>query len=424
MLVTGVVALTALATACSSSTPGDTGTSSGPGATGGQEAPQASGDLTIWVGSWWESQVEPITTAWKADHPEINLSFELLSNDGYLDKFTSAALGGNPPDIVDLDATVISTAAGAGLLQPLDEWTADLPEDDFNPAIWAASHFDGKSYAYPTRGESEVLYYNKTVFDRAGVEYPQPGWTYDDLKETAAKLTIPGQQSGMGLAADPSDGANVLSSFAPVLWSFGGDFLNEDNTAAAINTPESVEGITFWTDFYTKDHTAPDGTPAFTTTRDLIPLFEADQLGMMVQASNTFQTLVKNPDLQWGVVPEPDGGLNRGGGWAMAVPVGAKNPDAARVFLDWFIQPEHLGTLMNRMPARISARDVAPWDDPMYDTFKDVTPASKSVPSVASWAQMQTAIIAELQKILTGQATPQQGADAMAAAIDDILAKQ
>ena len=101
----------------------------------------------------------------------------------------------------------------------------------------------------------------------------------------------------------------------------------------------------------------------------------------------------------------------------MAVPAGAKNPDAAHVFLDWFIQPEQLGALMNRMPARISARDVAPWNDPMYDTFKQVTPASKSVPSVANWAQMQAGIITELQKVLTGQETPQQGADANRAAV-------
>src|SRR5690606_28445580 len=219
-----------------------------------------------------------------------------------------------------------------GLLQPLDDLVPQLPVDDLAPAAWQASQFKGTQYAVPNRSGPGVYYYNKTVFDKAGVPYPTDGWTYDDLLDIVQKLTIPGDQYGIGVPADISDPSNVTTMFAPILWAMGGDFLNEDNTEAAINSPEAVAAITYWSDLYLKYKVAPEGTPNFTTTRDIQPLFEANKVGLLTSSSNAFDTFAKNPDLQWGVVLSPDG-VNRGGGWTMGIPVGAQNTEGAKEFL-------------------------------------------------------------------------------------------
>jgi multiple sugar transport system substrate-binding protein len=378
--------------------------------------------ITIWVGSWWEPQIPVAQELWAKDHPDVTLNIQALPINGYLDKFTASALGGSPPDVVDLDTSWVSTVAAQGLLQPLDDLVPQLPVADLAPAAWGASQFKGVQYAVPNRSGPGVYYYNKTVFDRAGVPYPVDGWTYADLLEIAQKLTIPGEQYGIGIPADISDPSNVSTMFAPILWAMGGDFLTADGSAPAINSPAAVAAITYWSDLYLKYKVAPEGTPNFTTTRDIQPLFEANKVGLLTSSSNAFDTFAKNPELKWGVVLSPEG-VNRGGGWTMGVPVGAANPDGARQFLVWLSNPEILAKVMNRFPANQKALDLPPWNDPAKAIFKQAEKGGRSVPSVAGWFQMQEATIVELQKILVGQSTPQQAADAAASKIAEIIAQ-
>jgi len=360
--------------------------------------------------------------AWTADHPEITLKIEPLPINGYLDKFVASALAGTPPDIIDLDATWVSTAAGKGLLQPLDSYTQSLDVKDYVPSIWATSHYKGTLYAIPNRASSLIFFYNKTVFDKAGVPYPTNGWTYTDMLQIARKLTM-ADQYGIGVAADASDPSNVMDLLASMIWAHGGDFLTQDNTRAMINSPKSIAGLTFWSELYTKYHVAPQGTPNFSTTRDLLPLFEANKVGIITGSSNIPDELSKHADLRWGAVLTPNK-VNRSGGWTMGVPVGAKNPAGARVFLLWFAEPEHLGKFMNRTPGRLSVYQAPPWNDPKWTPFAEALKDARALPGVADWFSIQTVIITEAQKILVGQLTPQQAAEAMANQINAILAKK
>lgn len=385
------------------------------------QARKPTGTITIWVGSWWQPQVPIAQKLWEKDFPESKLAFEALPINGYLDKFTTSALGGTPPDVIDLDTTWVSTAAGKGLLQPLDDLMKEVDVADISPAPLAAGKFNGVQYALPGRGGPEVFYYNKTVFDRAGVPYPQDTWTHDDLTAIAQKLTIKGEQYGIGVPADLSDPSNVLSLFCPILWHFGGDFLTPDGKAPAINTPASVKAITYWSDFYVKYGASPEGTPNFSTTRDLMPLFEANKVGLLSSSSNTFDALLQKPNVKWGAVLAPDR-INRAGGWTMGVPVGAKNTAGGKAFIKWLMIPEIQAQVLNRFPASIKARKMPPWNDPKWDIFNKADPDGRAVPVVAGWFEMQTAVLTNLQKVLVKQLTPQQAADAAAAEMRKIIA--
>ena len=382
----------------------------------------SSGTLTVWVGSWWEPQIPTATQMWTKDNPDVTLKIEPLPINGYLDKFTASALGGTPPDVIDLDATWVSTAAAKNLLQPLDETAKSLDAKDYSPSVWLSSQYGGHQYAIPNRASANVFYYNKTVFDKAGVPYPTDTWTYNDMLQVARKLTISGQY-GVGVAADLSDPSNAMDLLSATVWAFGGDFLTKDGTKATINSPKSVAGLTYWSELYTKYHVAPEGTPNFTTTRDLIPLFEANKVGLITGSSNIVDELSKHKDLKWGMVLSPNK-VNRSGGWTMGVPVGAQNAAGARTFLLWLAKPENLARVMNRTPARLSAYKIPPWNNPEFGIFTQALKDARSLPTVGDWAGIQTVIITNAQKILVGQLNPQQAADAMAQQIDAILAKK
>ncbi len=86
----------------------------------------------------------------------------------------------------------MGTLVDKNLLQPWDDQIKDMDLSDF-AAVIEGGKFDGAYYGLPYRTSSSIMYYNKTMFDAAGVPYPQEGWTYDDMLEIAKKLTIPGE---------------------------------------------------------------------------------------------------------------------------------------------------------------------------------------------------------------------------------------
>jgi multiple sugar transport system substrate-binding protein len=383
----------------------------------------ATGPLTVWVGSWWEDQLPIIQDAWKAAYPDSELTIEALPNNGYNDKFTSAVLGGSPPDVVDIDTgTLLATVAAKGLIQNLDGYFDDVNVKDYPASAWKSVHYDGSLYGIPNRVDSQVYYYNKTVFDNAGVAYPTDDWTQDDLLKIAKELTIPGEQWGLGIAADPVVTGDVWATFLPMLWSKGGDILNADNTKAEINSAKSVAGIQYWADFYLKYHVTPEGTPNFNNARDLQPLFQANKLGLMTAGSNLYQGFNDTTGLRWGTVLSPLGS-NYSGSHTFVVPVGARNTDSAVAFIRWFTQTENEAKFMNRTPALYSAQDLPPWNDPGYDIFKKAAPDSGSLPAVAGWSGMATDIATQLQRVLVGDATAQEAADAAAERINEVIAQ-
>ena len=378
--------------------------------------------VTVWIGSWWSDQIPVIVEAYKKVNPNVILEIEPVPINGYLDKAVAATLGGNPPDMLALDAMMIVPMAGKNLLQPWDNYIKDLDKSDFAAGIWNAGVWNGRQYALPYRGATAVYFYNKTMFDKAGLDYPEQGWTYQDMLEIAKKLTIPGEQYGVGIAAALSDPANVMSSFAPVLWAFGGDFMDEGFTKSTLDTPEAIQGIKFWTELYTKHKVVPEGSLNYAITKDVVPMFANNKVALFPGTSAQFSMLQKAEGLKWGVVVGPDG-WNRGGGWAFGIPTGSAHPDEAREFALWFVQPEVLGSLTIRQPARKSATNVPPWNTEEFKPVFDASPWSKLAPAIPEWNDMQNMIITELQKILQGSKTPEQGAKDMAAQANNLIGK-
>jgi len=136
------------------------------------EETKPSGEISMWMGSWWEEKIPEIVEWFERDNPGITLTIEALPINGYFDNAVTAILAGNPPDVIDIDATQVSSFAAQGLLLPLDDVKAKLVIEDIAPGVFSICHYDSKAYAIPNRSSSEVWYYNKKLFDEAGVPYP------------------------------------------------------------------------------------------------------------------------------------------------------------------------------------------------------------------------------------------------------------
>ena len=225
----------------------------------GESSEEEMQKVTIWMGSWWEDQIPTIVEAYKEVKPNVELIIEALPVNGYVDKAVTTILGGGGPDILAVDVTQMGTLVDKNLLAPWDDQIQDMDLSDFASVI-EGCRFDNVYYGLPYRTSASIMLYNKTMFDAAGVPYPEEGWTYEDMLEIARQLTIPGEQYGLGIAVSNSDPSNVFTCLTPIVWAFGGDFLNEDQTVCVLNTPEAIEAIRFFSELYTVEKVVPEGS--------------------------------------------------------------------------------------------------------------------------------------------------------------------
>lgn len=379
-------------------------------------------ELSIWMGSWWESKAPDIKVDFEASYPQYTLNIDCLPINGYFDNAHTAILAGSPPDIMDLDLTQLSTFASRDELTDLTQSIGSkLNPADFVKYSWELSWYNGRLYGMPSRSSSYVYYYNKNMFDEAGVVYPSNSWTYGDLLEMARKITVPGKKYGMSISADASDLGNALISFSTVLWAFGGDFFSSDNKICMLSSPEAINGITYWTELYTKYKVVPEGSLNYTISRDVLPLFDQNQVAMLIFNVSGIDQFSKNPNLRWGIVQAP-GGHSRVGGWTLTIPVTSKRKTEAHDYLLWYARPEVQSRHNAVEPANKEAWSLAPpWNSENHKELIIAGDNGRPLPTIANWNQVQQIIVTELQLILQQKKTPAQGANDMVSQIDPLL---
>lgn len=177
----GLAAAAALTlSACSSS-----------GGTTGSSAPAASsGPVTISLAGWSLSttpEFKTLADGYHAAHPNVTVQLKEYDATNYDTQMIADLAAGSAPDIyVQKNLKNFVTYQSGGQLLDVSDVAAKLGDKVGGLKAYAVG---GKTYAIPYRQDSWVLYYNKDLFDKAGVTYPDGSWTWDDYAKTAAELT-------------------------------------------------------------------------------------------------------------------------------------------------------------------------------------------------------------------------------------------
>lgn len=177
----------------------------------------------------------------------ITIDFQQFSNEQSSNKIAvSMAAGGSDIDVMmirPLDGTLLYSQNGwLENLQPYIDADPSVEYDDFMTACAdVCTNADGDTVCLPVMTESGVIFYNKTLFEKAGITKTPETW--EELYETAVKLNDPANDI-CGFACRGS-GNPAVTQFSAVIRSFGGDFFDE-NKNATINTPEAIEAFQFY----------------------------------------------------------------------------------------------------------------------------------------------------------------------------------
>jgi len=217
---------------------------------------------TVLRAAYWGDikEVEIITNSvkrFKEKNPGIEVQLEKLpAGDAYIEKMLTQIAGGNPPDVMFVNAERFIVFAEKGVLLPLDDYVKKdkFPVNKFYKKIIDKFTVNGNLYALPRDiAPVCVVYYNKDLFDKAGVKYPKNDWTWNDLLIKAKKLTSgEGEKKVFGFADDwPIWDAWVLSN--------GGKYVDDIKkpTKCLLDSKEALDALKFRQDLIYKYKVMP-----------------------------------------------------------------------------------------------------------------------------------------------------------------------
>ncbi|MDI7275156.1 MAG: sugar ABC transporter substrate-binding protein [Anaerolineae bacterium] len=231
---------------------------------------------------WWD----PFDRRFEEAHPGARVNKELMpAGQNYFERLQTVIAAGTAPDIYDMWEGYVQPYAKNGALLQLDpfyEKDGRLKKEDMWPAALPPATWNGGLYAQMIllMAGPVGLWYNRKLFDQAGVQYPTNDWDWNALREAALKLTRDTNGDG-----EPEEyGVTFETWFVPWLywiWSNGGDVFNADETACTLDDPKAYEPIQFWADLMIRDKVAPTSS-TLQAMQGSANMFKTGQVAMYV----------------------------------------------------------------------------------------------------------------------------------------------
>ncbi|OYP13826.1 ABC transporter substrate-binding protein [Streptomyces sp. FBKL.4005] len=345
--------------------------------------------------------------------------------EGYPDKLSADAAGGTLPDVVNVSPDLVAPLARAGLALDLDK-AAGTYRSEYLPGAWASHRIPGMkgTYAFPWYLNTGPLFYNKALFEKAGLDPEQPPKTYDDLFSDALRM------------AEKSDGKVATLANVPTIEDFGRygvPLMNRQGTAFTFNSAKGVELLTRYKELY--DAKALDPQALTATPESAGKKFLTGAVAMNPGSALDLGNFKKNAPSLYRNIGITDqitstGHVNM---YVMGVMVNSRtrHTPAAVAFAHFVTDARHQMSFAKKVA--IFPSTAGSLDDP-YFTKEDGTDetrvrvaAAKSLKNAVNYTpvlfsdQMKTALRNEVAKALQGRQSPEEALDNAVNAADRLL---
>lgn len=361
-----------------------------------------------------KQMMQSLIDEFNASQDEYEASHVYVPFADYEKQLTLGIASGELPDLVILDGCGMASFIQLGLFGDISD--ADINWDEYMEGPMESSMLDGKHYGIPFATNCTALFYNKDLFDAAGIDYPDENTTWDEFHEMAKALTKDGV-SGFGNAATNTD----EGTFQCLQWLYtaGGSYTDiEDGVDAYKLMQEMIEDGS-----WTKECVN-------WTQSDVNNNFMAGNLAMQQNGPWQIPGIEANaPDLNYGVtvLPKKDADSEQAtsilGGENMGV-VNKDDTSGAEAFLKYYDQTDVMVDAMKQYgsypPKTEAAKDSYWTDDPIQKAF--LTQIDTSIPRgpSAAWPSYSSAIQTGFQEVMTSAKTPEQAAKDTQAAVDAV----
>ncbi|MCM3712975.1 sugar ABC transporter substrate-binding protein [Alkalihalobacillus oceani] len=359
--------------------------------------------FAMWTGTpeeqeTWETLAAKVTEV----YPHITVKFETDSFDQYWDKLQSQVASRTAADIIALQSQRTGTFGYRGVYEPLEpyiEATPDFNIEDFEPNIMDALSYEGQ-LAIPYDFGPYMLYYNKDIFDKHGVEYPTDNMSWDEFLEKAI-ATTDGETYGFAFNSRQFD-QNI-----PFIWQNGGGYMDENAETSLMNDPSTVEAIQFIADLHHKYNVvAPNNDPGNTTLyRDQ---FYDGKVAMYLDGPWNVSNVRARADFDWDITTVPagkEGSQTYVAGSGFGIYSGSEHKDEAWKAITVMLGDEgfeYLASLGRAYPARLTATPFyeETSDEPSnINAVKVAAETSRPFRTTTNWQEADRMFVRELDNI-------------------------
>lgn len=238
------------------------------------------------------------------------IEVDLVNMPGLADMYRRLLMdfaSGTPVDLFLLNYRRYAAFAAKKTLEGLAPYLAAstvLKAADFYAEVIEAFTWQEQLFGIPQNLSSLVAYYNKTIFDAAGVAYPQDDWTWDDFVQTAQLLTLDQDSDGSmdvwGLGTDA-----ITLRVAPFIWMAGGDLVDnlQNPTQLTLDSVEARRALAWFVALQTEHQVVPD--PLTEKAESHETRFINGRLAMYLESRRVTPSLRQNTTFDWDVAPLP-----------------------------------------------------------------------------------------------------------------------
>ena len=370
-----------------------------------------------------------VISAFEAKFPNIKIqTINVPSVPNYREKLLTMFASGSPPDIMMMSDDGFREFASKGLFMDLDSWLAkesNFKKSDFFESTFQAFEYNGKTYGIPRRANNMVMFYNQTMFDRAGIAHPSKEWTWDDFLTAAQKLSG-GQEPKRTYGV-------VFETFwiraFPWIWQAGGDLLSPDYTKVVVDSRETVGAIQFLQDLMLKHKVAPP----LSVTGDLgtLEMFQTGRVGMVPTGAWKIPNYRTIKDFTWDVAHLPKKVAKASPIYSSAycIAKGSKNPREAWEFVKYMSGEDAQmvdAAVPTALPTLKSVAFSPVWLEPdklpkNRRIFLDALDYGRVMPLIERWSEMDAIVQREFDLLWAGVKNAEEVAKTLKVQLQDIV---
>jgi len=380
-------------------------------------------ELEFW-GVFDDSDVyRPLIEDFNAAFPKIKINYYKKTYQTYEQDLLEAMAGGRGPDIFMLHHTWLPNYDDKIWAAPSELITLKELADNFVDVVYTDFVSDGYITALPLSIDTLALYYNKDIFNTAGL--PQPPTTWEEFLTDAEKLTIKDERdniiragAALGTARNVNRSTDILSL---LMLQSGAQMVNEQKTGAAFDQTVNLNGESFYPsqralEFYT-DFANPLKSAYTWNTRMNYSMdsFSEGKAVMMLNYSYQIPVIrAKSPYLNFGIAPMPQiktstNNVNYANYWGLTVSHNCQNANEAWQFIIWLTDKENAQKYLELAEKPTARRDLilGQRDDPDLAVFAEQTLTAYS------WYQVDNLTIEQyfadmVESVVLGAATIQE----------------
>lgn len=378
-------------------------------------------DISFWQFLVPERKMREILDDFESKYPRIKVKMQQLNWRDGLDKITTSIAAGITSDVCELGSTWITRFADYDALNDMSPYMENI-ESEFPDDVLKSVNWKNKYYAVPWVSGTRVLYYNKSIFAKVGLDPSTPPVTWDDLKHYILKIKLKCPDL-YPFALPVGENYTPWQTFLPFIWGAGGSiFDSEDPSKVVVDSEKNIETLTFY-QFISR-------YSLLAKQAHIDRNFAMGKIAMMISGGWNLGLIPKlNPQLKYGVAVTPkckDKSVSFVGGEVLVVFKHSKHPRESKLLIDYLTSSEVYSKIITDTSSFVPSRRMADVNKSLERSplrkvfFKQLNTARSPNPNV-KWAHIQEELSWGIEEALFYKASPKTVLTKLKKKIEDIV---